>query len=124
MFDALRSQLATCRVAEREFTGHGFFTSLVIPPDVAPAAVRRDRLHLGKEIGATMDGLEHGARFVLFVEKGVLGLLEGFCFEAAWPERIENWTVMPISVHLSEGIETDLEEVEHAWAGRDQTGVE
>jgi hypothetical protein len=122
VFDALRRQLAACRVSERDFTGHGFFTSLVVPPDVEPAPVKRDRLHLGSEIGATMDGLEHGAGFVLWVEKGVLDTLEGYCYEAAWPERIENWAVMPVTVHMGEGTETDLEQVENSWDRPDGTG--
>jgi hypothetical protein len=122
VFDALRRQLAACRVGERDFTGHGFFTSLIVPPDVAPAPVKRDRLYLGKEIGATMDGLEHGAGFILYVEKGVLDVLEAYCYEAAWPERIENWAVMPVTVHIGEGSETDLEEVQNSWDRLDGTG--
>jgi hypothetical protein len=123
VFDALRRQLAACRVGERELTGHGFYTSLIVPPDVAPAPVNRDQLRLDGGIGATMDGLQHGAGFVLWVQKGVLDTLEGFCYEAAWPERIENWAIMPVTVHRGEGSETDLEQVENSWDRRDETDI-
>jgi hypothetical protein len=114
VMSALRAQLAVCRVADREFTGHGFYTSLVVPSDVAPARVTRDRLHLG-EVGATLDGLDNGAGFVLWIEHGVLDCLEGFAYDQPWPERIENYAVFPITPYGGEGVESDIEQAENAW---------
>jgi hypothetical protein len=116
VFDALRRQLQTCRVGARELTGAGFFASLIVAPDVAPAMVSRDRLHLG-DVAATVDGLAHGAGFILWVEKGVLAELEGFSYDEPWPERIDSYAVFPSSPIRLGGAESDLEAVEAASIG-------
>ena len=43
VMNALRRQLERCRVASRETTGVGFFTTLAIAPDIEPAPVRPGR---------------------------------------------------------------------------------
>lgn len=68
-----------------EFTGHGFFTGLIVPSDVEPARVTRERLTLG------------------------------FACDQPWPERIENYAVFPISSPRGSGSASDLEQVENAW---------
>lgn len=75
VFDSLRLQFVACRVADREYTGAGFFTRLVVPESATPAGV--DRLALS-DVRADLAGLEHGAGFVLWVERGWLAELEGF----------------------------------------------
>jgi hypothetical protein len=54
VMDALRRQLEACSVATREFTGHGFFSSLVVADGVAAAPVTGKRLALG-DATATID---------------------------------------------------------------------
>lgn len=78
--DALRNQADRCRVAAREFTGVGFYTTLEVPSDAAPAAVRSGRMTLG-DVTVTIDGLKRGAGFVLWIEDGVLQDLEAFTYE-------------------------------------------
>ena len=114
VMDALRAQLAVCGVVDREFTGHGFFTTVVVPPDAAPASVTRYQLRLG-EVGATLDGLDNGAGFVLWIKTGIIDCLEGFAYDQPWPDRIENYVVFPITPWRGEGVESDLEQVENAW---------
>jgi hypothetical protein len=115
VMNALRAQFAVCRVSDREFTGHGFYTGLIVPSDVAAARVTRDQLRLGGEVGATLDGLDNGAGFVLWIAHGMLDCLEGFAYDQPWPERIENYSVIPVTGYRGEGVESDLEQAENAW---------
>jgi hypothetical protein len=111
---SLRRQFEVCRVAEREFTGHGFFSRLVVADGVAAAPVTRKRLALG-DATAKIDGLEHGAGFVLFVREGVLEMLEGFSYDGPWPDGVTRFHVTAGGVGHYSGSETDLEQIEAAW---------
>jgi hypothetical protein len=112
----LRRQLDVCRVAEREFTGVGFFSTLLVPGGVAAAPVTGKTLALG-DATARIDGLEHGAGFVLFVRDGVLETLEGFSFGERWPDAITQFRVTVGGVGHLAGSETDLDQVKAAWDG-------
>jgi hypothetical protein len=111
---ALRQQLEGCAVAFREFSGHGFFSTLVVADRVAPAPVTPKRLALG-DVTATIDGLEHGAGFVLFVREGVIAVLEGFAYDEPWPDDVKGFQITAGGVAHVGGSETDLEQVEAAW---------
>src|ERR1044071_4444144 len=76
---ALRGQFDECHVVSRKATGVGFFTTVHVPSHVQPAPAAPGRMHLG-DVTATIDGLAHGAGFVLFVQDGVLDMLEGFSY--------------------------------------------
>lgn len=114
--DALRYQADRCRVAAREFTGVGFYTTLEVPSDAPPAAVRSGRMTLG-DVTATIDGLKRGAGFVLWIEDGVLRELEGFSYDEPWPEEIRGYDVRAGGV-AHHGTRTDLEEIDAIWFGR------
>lgn len=89
--DALRPQLAECRIKSREFTGVGFFTQIVVPQRLAVVGLGR---HVFSGINAEIEGLEHGAAFVLFVEDGMLDMLEGVVNgDGPWPDRIGRYTI-------------------------------
>lgn len=79
----LREQSAVAVVAERRFTGVGFFTRFKVPIS-APRLPSRCRLVVS-DVYAEVTNLEFGAGFVLFVEDGALDTLEGYIFEDAWP---------------------------------------
>ena len=118
VMDALRRQFDACRVASREFTGHGFFSTLVVADGVEAAPVTLRQLDLG-DVTATIDGLEHGAGFVLFVRDGVLHMLEGFAYDEPWPSAIGRFEITAGGIAHLGGSETDLEQIEAAW---DRTG--
>jgi hypothetical protein len=42
-------------------------------------------------VNATIDGLAHGAGFVLFVRGGRIETLEGFSYDEPWPPRVERF---------------------------------
>jgi len=67
-------------------TGVGFWTSLALPLGIEEVGSGL-RIRLS-DVEATIDGLEHGAGFVLFIENGLLDNLEGFTYDEPWPDRI------------------------------------
>ena len=69
----LRSQLEKTSVGERKMTGVGFFTSLMVAPDTPRAPVRQKSVRL-IDVDAEIEGLSHGASFVLYIENGVLAI--------------------------------------------------
>lgn len=114
VMNALRRQFERCQVASRETTGVGFFTTLEIAPDVEAAPVKPGRMDLS-DVTATIDGLEHGAGFVLFVQDGVLDVLEGFSYDGPWTDMNARYEVRAGGVMHSGGSMTDIEEVHDAW---------
>lgn len=114
VMNALRRQFERCQVASRQLSGVGFFTALDIAMDVRPAPVKPGRLDLG-DVAATIEGLEHGAGFVLFVQDGVLAELEGFSYGEPWPDVGARYEVTPGGIMHSGGSQTDLQQVNAAW---------
>ena len=88
----LRQQLEVCRVTKRELTGVGFFTDLAVPNAAPRARLGADEVRLSGVL-AEIDGLEHGAGFVLYVDGGVLNMLEGYCYDEPWPDHIGTFSL-------------------------------
>jgi hypothetical protein len=82
--DILREQTAVASIAGREFTGCGFFTRLAVPAS-APRLPEAGRLVV-RDVYAEVEGLKHGAGFLLFAEGGAVELLECFTHGEDWPE--------------------------------------
>jgi len=90
-FDTIRQQLSHATIAERRFTGAGFFTDFIIPAD-APA--RRDLADMTiGGVGAEFPGMQHGAGFLLFVRAGVVSMLEGYTYDESWPASTDEFTL-------------------------------
>jgi hypothetical protein len=87
--EALRSQARSSRIVERRMTGVGFFTTFAVPPDVPRV---QGSFQLGDVLGK-LEGLAHGAGFLLWVEDGVLEMLEGYTFDEPWPEEIREFSL-------------------------------
>ena len=81
----LRAQLAGLVVTKREYSGVGFFTTLAVNAAARPISV--SSLRFG-DVEATIAGLQHGAGFLVFVEEGMLTMLEGYCYGESWPAEI------------------------------------
>jgi hypothetical protein len=112
VFIALRMQFAECQMVARKLTGVGFFTDLSLRAYATPAKVKPGRLALG-DVQARLEGLQHGAGFVLWIENGLLATLEAFSYDEPWPEVVNEFSVQPAT--RSGGSETDLEQVERAF---------
>jgi hypothetical protein len=89
VLNSLRRQLETCSVSTRELTGVGFYANLVADASVAPR-VESDFI-FSDVVAQQVDGLQHGACFVLYVESGVLKMLEGCSYDEPWPEQISGF---------------------------------
>lgn len=113
VLEGLREQLAVCEVTKRDFTGVGLFTSLALSAEVQPVSLSR-RIVLG-DAHATMDGVAHGVGLLLYVERGLLHLLEAFTYDEPWPDQIENYSITPGGVMHFGGSETDLAQIDAAW---------
>lgn len=87
---ALQRQLQGISVESREFTGVGFYTGLVVRPSAPPAPLDVPKGTLG-DVYAEIDGVEHGAGFLLFIKAGRLHLLEGFTYDEPWPEVVDGF---------------------------------
>ena len=88
VLNSLRRQLEVCRVDSREFTGVGFYTNLVVDESVA-ARVEGDLIF--GDVAAEVDGLQYGAGFLLFVDRGMLNMLDGYNYGESWPEQISGF---------------------------------
>jgi hypothetical protein len=83
--EVLRAQREPLFVAKRELTGVGFFTELGHPPDVVRLQAPQ-RVRFG-DVLADIEGLEHGAGFVLYIDDGLITMLEGYSTaNEPWPE--------------------------------------
>jgi hypothetical protein len=85
----LRSQLKLAKRKNRENTGVGFFTHFDVPQE-APCLPGKPSIRFGDVI-AEIDGLQNGVGFVLFVDKGILSMLEGYTYDESWPPEISGF---------------------------------
>jgi hypothetical protein len=97
-YGALRAQVATATVAHREVTGAGFYTDLWVDRTL-PASHRDvgnplgEGRDFGDDVYADIEGLEHGAGFLLWLEDGWLSCLEGFSYAEPWPDTVSRFSV-------------------------------
>ena len=100
----LREQATHARVVTRETTGVGFYTTIEVDADAPPSpACVGNPVGQGHdfpdEVHAELDGLEHGAGFLLWLEGGRLETLEGFAYAERWPSEVRRFDVrlLPVS---------------------------
>jgi hypothetical protein len=85
-FEILRRQLDASSVSKREFTGHGFYTTISLPSGIeCPRRINSLKLY---DVMAEIPELQYGAGFLLYIEQGSLQMLEGYCFGEQWPSEI------------------------------------
>ncbi len=85
----IQAQLALATVTSRRKTPSGFFLNLAVSPQVLfePANFELN------DVYADIEGLEHGAGFVLFVRNGRLSFLEGHSHDEDWPGHVGDYDV-------------------------------
>jgi hypothetical protein len=91
ILEPLKQQAGAASVSRREHTGVGFFTEIVLPPNVTRAKIA-PRAHLS-DVDAHMPNLRNGAGFVLFLKDGALERLEGYTYDEPWPDRTDEFTL-------------------------------
>jgi hypothetical protein len=85
---ALRKQLQSARIKNREMTGSGFFTEFEVDRTLPPVSKNLDRFWID-DVDATAAGLRKGAGFTVFVSEGYLEMLEGYTADEPWPQGME-----------------------------------
>jgi len=91
VLDGLRRQLDCAQVSRRELTGVGFFADLDVPKDLAVSTESR-RIVFG-DVLASMSELQNGAGFLVYVEDGLLTMLEGYSFGEPWPDEASGFSL-------------------------------
>jgi|HubBroStandDraft_1064217.scaffolds.fasta_scaffold371288_2 hypothetical protein len=91
----LREQLRVATVSERKMTGVGFHTHFSVPPTTS-RVLENPSFEIG-DIAAQVQGVQHGAGFLLFVRDGFLSFLEGFTYDEPWPEQITKYELAYIN---------------------------
>ena len=83
--DALREQIDALQVVSFRNTGGGFF-STVHAPSNARRLVDKSPLDVGT---GSVDGIEHGMGFLVFLEDGHPSVIEGYAFAAVSTNGID-----------------------------------
>jgi hypothetical protein len=91
VLQTLAAQLRMARIKDRELTGVGFYTAFDVPPE-APRLEANNTFSFG-DVRAELEGLSHGAGFVLHVTDGVLDCLEGYSYDEPWPLESERFVL-------------------------------
>ena len=79
-------------VEKRENTGVGLYVDFSYMDN--KLLFSSEKRTLGKTIFAEIEGLEHGAGFMLYIDEGKITLLEAFCHaDNTWPDEIENFAI-------------------------------
>jgi hypothetical protein len=91
VLEALRRQLPGLSVEKRQQTGAGFYTEFA-KGSAAPVLLTGRKIRFG-DVQASIDSLKLGAGFVLFVDDGLIHMLEGYSYEEPWPETIGNFVL-------------------------------
>ena len=87
----LREQLLGCKVVRREHSSVGFFTH-ISPNPSAPRIENKGSVWFGR-VYAEIEGLKHGAGFVVLISDGCVDMLEGYTYDEPWPDRIIGYTL-------------------------------
>jgi hypothetical protein len=90
--DALVEQISQCRVALREYSGCGVFSTLAVPGDSSFIVAEKGYLN-GSDVEAP--GLSHGAGSILFIKAGRLDFLEVFAYADGDPATVLDFTLKP-----------------------------
>ncbi len=87
----LREQLCDCVVSRREYSGVGFFTD-ILPNPSAPPIANTGRIWFGG-VYAEVEGVKHGAGFVVLIDNGYIDMLEGYTYDDPWPDQVTGFTL-------------------------------
>ena len=93
-FVLFQKQLDNLIVKNRQFTGSGFYTKFDVDVSVGVEQIKVNDISIKfGDVVAEIDGLQYGAGFLVYVENGVIRMLEGYSFEEPWPEIIGNFSL-------------------------------
>ncbi|MGP0009809.1 MAG: hypothetical protein ACLPIG_14045 [Methylocella sp.] len=108
-FKILRKQYLAGRVIERHLTGVGFWTYFSIP-DSVERLPGTPSFRFG-DVDADIEGLQHGAGFLLQVKDGYIYMLEGYSFDEPWPDHTNTF-----HLHYEKGVPRNEDDVIKSFA--------
>lgn len=86
----LYMQYIHSKVISREFTGYGFYTMYSVDPKYKNKIVKNAMLG---EINATLNDLKHGAGFILYINNGLIDMLECYTYDEKFPSYVAQYTL-------------------------------
>lgn len=89
--DVLRRQWATAEITNRAMSGVGCFVAIGVPTG-APILSTDRRITFG-DVVVDLADREAAIGGVLFVDQGVLAMLELFTFDGSWPEETDDFAL-------------------------------
>ena len=110
MLANLRRQLEVVIVSTREISGSGFFTHFILPQTSMVSAINPDANFKIGDVNATIEGLNFGAGFLLYVENGVISMLEAYSYDEPWPDTTDKFCISYVNG------ERDLEKLKSSWS--------
>ncbi len=100
ILNTLREQFQKCCITKTELTGVGFFVYFKFPDNIRRIADAKESFSFG-DVKADINGLKHGAGFLLYVNDGAIDCLEGYSYDEPWPENIQEFYVDYINKNRS-----------------------
>ena len=105
--EMLREQLPGITVSNRDYTGVGFYTDLVVAPKLVRKVAQPTNMTWG-DVEADIEGTQHGAGFLLYVKNGIVSTLEGFTYDEPWPDTVNKFSLAYTNVNR----ETELSQLQ------------
>jgi hypothetical protein len=88
----LRAQVTKLKVASREFTGAGFYTEFDSLGCEEMRISAESKIRFG-DVVADLPALKNGIGFLLYVDNGLIHVLEGYTFGEDWPEDVSGFAL-------------------------------
>jgi hypothetical protein len=86
---ALRDQRSAIVSMREQLTGSGFYLEFQLAED-AISIPGKPSFRFG-DVDAKIEGVDNGAGFVVFIENGIITMLEGYTYDEPWPDNISNY---------------------------------
>ncbi|MCJ8337088.1 MAG: hypothetical protein MJK10_01330 [Pseudomonadales bacterium] len=106
----LKAQLDLVSVENRKLSGVGFFTNLVVPQSCKASATNSSLEFRIGDVHADIEGLDFGAGFILYVEDGIIKMLEAYSYDEPWPLTIDFFKLTYVNG------QRDLEKLRSSWS--------
>ena len=88
VLNKLRKQYEVAKIASREFSDAGFYTSFLVE-NRNDLCIKNKSFHIG-DVDGNIDGIEGAVGFVLYVKNGYITLLEGYTNAVdTWPKSYD-----------------------------------
>lgn len=84
----LHLQYITSNVLNREFTGYGFYTHFKVDSTYRLQEIKKTVLG---NVHADINNLKYGVGFVLYINNGLIDMLECYTYDEKWPEDFKEY---------------------------------